>query len=708
MCWKERARVAGAGPVLLLVVGLLAGCFVDEGPSPLAGVASPGPAARAPGPIARLPDPMAELPDLLGPLSNAQRAAARALGEARRQLDAGRLDAAREALDRAAGVELLAGYAELIRIRLLLAEGAHAEAYRRVGVARASAESEALRAALGVLEGEALARIGDARGAELAWSKLLEAPGAEDAAVRETLSLAIVASRQRTGSLDATLDPRVLLDRNLAEIAVATRETPVEALSASALLSRAEKALGSGQPERARILFDRALTKRLDPERRREARLGRAHALFRERRYRQATEAFQALLPDLEARFWLARSLARSGRIEASIETFEAVTAGDDPALASRALYLKGTLHDDRGETGAAIDAFARAAGYGQFPERARQALWREGWARFRAGDALAARRTFETLAARCEDPIERLRPRYWAARAAAEAGQAARARRELEALARGYPLSYYGWRAQQRLALDAASLARAPRALAEGTRRVDDRSVERAALLIEAGLADHARDELRFAARSARGLVDRIRVGTLLARVGDYHRASELVVTAYSGELARGLQPGREALWWLSWPPAYRDTLEAVFPEDAAIEPALVWAIMREESHYRVDARSAVGALGLLQLMPETAAQLARERGLSDFVPERLFEPETNIALGAAYLDQLASRFDGRLSAAIGSYNAGPRKVASWLEGDARRLDDDVWVEAIPYDQTRAYVKRVLRSLHVYRTFYR
>ena len=188
----------------------------------------------------------------------------------------------------------------------------------------------------------------------------------------------------------------------------------------------------------------------------------------------------------------------------------------------------------------------------------------------------------------------------------------------------------------------------------------------------------------------------------------GDYHRANRLVVTAYGDSLARGLQEGREALWWLAWPPAYRETIESALPEEAAIEPELVWAIMREESHYRVDARSSVGALGLLQLMPRTARQLAEERGIEGFESEDLFDPETNIALGAAYLDQLANRFDGRLSAAIGSYNAGPRRVSSWLRGEAQKLPDDVWVEGIPYDQTRAYVKRVLRSLHVYQSFYR
>ena len=75
------------------------------------------------------------------------------------------------------------------------------------------------------------------------------------------------------------------------------------------------------------------------------------------------------------------------------------------------------------------------------------------------------------------------------------------------------------------------------------------------------------------------------------------------------------------------------------------------------------------------------------------------------NIQLGSDYLTSLLRRFDGRTSAAIGSYNAGPRVVAQWLADGP--TEDDAWVEEIPYDQTRSYVKRVLRSLHAYRVLY-
>jgi len=134
-------------------------------------------------------------------------------------------------------------------------------------------------------------------------------------------------------------------------------------------------------------------------------------------------------------------------------------------------------------------------------------------------------------------------------------------------------------------------------------------------------------------------------------------------------------------------------------------VEPGLVYAVMREESGYRPEVVSISGARGLLQIMPETGERLALGESLAGFSPDDLFDPRINIQLGSAYLEQLMLRFDGRRSAAVASYNAGPEPVSNWLaEGP---VEDDEWVEAIPYDQTREYVKRVLRSLHVYSALY-
>jgi soluble lytic murein transglycosylase len=193
--------------------------------------------------------------------------------------------------------------------------------------------------------------------------------------------------------------------------------------------------------------------------------------------------------------------------------------------------------------------------------------------------------------------------------------------------------------------------------------------------------------------------------IAHLYSAADRFHRAQRVVVDAYLERLAGGPEPGLEALWWFAWPTAFADLVTAA-SEDRSIDPALLNAVMREESGFRPKALSTVGARGLTQIMPATGESLAESLGLPDYDVDDLFTPARNLLLGAHYLEQMVERFDGRTSAVIASYNAGPEAVAQWIEARPGEEDDE-WVEAIPYDQTRKYVKRVLRSQQVYRVLY-
>ena len=118
------------------------------------------------------------------------------------------------------------------------------------------------------------------------------------------------------------------------------------------------------------------------------------------------------------------------------------------------------------------------------------------------------------------------------------------------------------------------------------------------------------------------------------------------------------------------------------------------IYAIIRQESLYRADAGSSAGALGLMQLMPDTARIVARRNKLP--VPSRtqLLEPSSNIRLGSAFLADLVDRFEGEMALATAAYNAGPNAARRWLPPGP--LDLDVWAENIPYNETRTYVQRV------------
>jgi soluble lytic murein transglycosylase len=268
-------------------------------------------------------------------------------------------------------------------------------------------------------------------------------------------------------------------------------------------------------------------------------------------------------------------------------------------------------------------------------------------------------------------------------------------------------PFTYYGWRAREWLAKRGALPRPAERApLPGGERALSTRDALRARTLVQADLGPLATREIdRLAARAA-GLDDAVAVATLYREAGAYDRAQQLAVKRFADALPKGPSPGQEALWMAAWPRAFAESVQQATAGLSRLRPALVWALMREESSFRPAVRSSAGAVGLMQLMPATAARVAGEVGLRGFDEDRLTDPGTNIRLGTAYLDGLLGRFAGRASAAIGSYNAGPEPVARWL-GERGGLADDEWVETIPYEETRNYVKRVQRSLQVYRELY-
>jgi soluble lytic murein transglycosylase len=124
-------------------------------------------------------------------------------------------------------------------------------------------------------------------------------------------------------------------------------------------------------------------------------------------------------------------------------------------------------------------------------------------------------------------------------------------------------------------------------------------------------------------------------------------------------------------------------------------LPPELIYSVMRQESLYRPDAISSAGARGLLQLVPDTARRTAKAWKQPRPNPEELFDPNVAIPLGAAHLSELIDRFGGQTVAAIAAYNAGPNAAARWIP--AQPVETDVWIENIPYNETRTYVQRIV-----------
>ena len=150
-----------------------------------------------------------------------------------------------------------------------------------------------------------------------------------------------------------------------------------------------------------------------------------------------------------------------------------------------------------------------------------------------------------------------------------------------------------------------------------------------------------------------------------------------------------------------IRFPLAYEEqVLDAA--KSTALPPELIFAVARQESAMSEAAKSSAGARGLMQLMPATARQTAKKHGIRHKT-EDLYSPEHNISLGSRYLDELLDQFNGNRILATAAYNAGPHRVNRWIKNTGAMLPFDVWIETIPFKETRGYVQNVLTFSVIY-----
>lgn len=148
-------------------------------------------------------------------------------------------------------------------------------------------------------------------------------------------------------------------------------------------------------------------------------------------------------------------------------------------------------------------------------------------------------------------------------------------------------------------------------------------------------------------------------------------------------------------------FPLAYRDGIEK-HAAQRGLDLAWVFSVVRQESAFIEDARSPAGALGLMQVMPATGKETARALGMKNFTASQLTHPSTNLPIGTAYLKRMLTYFDGNMVLATAAYNAGPGNVSRWLQAGGC-TEPDVWIEQIPFAETRKYVQRILYFASIY-----
>jgi soluble lytic murein transglycosylase len=188
--------------------------------------------------------------------------------------------------------------------------------------------------------------------------------------------------------------------------------------------------------------------------------------------------------------------------------------------------------------------------------------------------------------------------------------------------------------------------------------------------------------------------------------KIENFQRSSYIGQTSFGSQRSHlGLDVSSRPIWEHTYPKAYASLVQK-FSKQFDIPFELVWGIMRAESQYKKDVISPVGALGLMQVMPNTGQKIAGMIGDTQFETKKLLEPETAVKIGSRYLARLMKKFENSVPLTAAGYNAGPHRVKSWLVsfGD---LEIDEFIEHIPFLETRNYVKRVVSNFYIYNQLY-
>ncbi|MFZ3209164.1 MAG: transglycosylase SLT domain-containing protein [Geobacteraceae bacterium] len=428
-------------------------------------------------------------------------------------------------------------------------------------------------------------------------------------------------------------------------------------------------------------------------------------ALFKARRYREAEELFASLLAATpvrmiadEASFWLGRSLARNGKEDEAYSVYLKL-AENSPAsiLADNALMEAAMIRKHQKKVAEALLILKKLLNEYPDSDLKQTALWEIAWNSYLTGDTKTAAGFFQKLAGQGGVREKAL---YWHGRTVAANGDASRAQASFALLLNEFPLGYYAHTYRRDAGITESPSLLIPNDINQLLPLPI--GFDRVKALIAFGLYEEANKELAVAKRKLTGRNRELQgIARLYLEMGNFHRAMSVA----GGAPIRRPDKENLYLWRLNYPLAFREEVERQALK-SGIPTGLVYSIIRTESNFYPAALSPAGAIGLMQLMPSTAKALANgENG--KFKTDRLTMPKENIRMGIRHLRGLLTLYKGDRMLAVAAYNAGEGNVNRWLKtaGDLQR---DVFIESIPFAETRRYVKKVLEGSENYNRLYK
>ena len=437
-----------------------------------------------------------------------------------------------------------------------------------------------------------------------------------------------------------------------------------------------------------------------------EARAARIRALFNSRHYTELlaeTEGVQLTDPALVlSRARAAWRAEQPGIFLAGLDAIEKEYPTSKEATEAKILRAK-YYTTDVVDYPRAIDDLTRAIAAGAGDEN----LWNLGWTYTLWGKYDEALQVYDRYIRTYPDGDWKTNSLFWSAKIHDRFGRTAERDAKAAQIVAEFPFSYYAYRAKElwpslRMT-ETKSLATFP--------DVDVSTLNEPRLNVVRALQDIGLD--RAAAREMKVLAARydtnpavqFMLADVYVRGGEPFKANDVLQRRFREFVRHGGTNIPRRFWEILFPLAYWDPIKAE-AEKRGHDPYLLASIIRQESGFEPTTVSNAGAVGLMQIMPEEASRIGTAGGIGEVTRADLFVPEKNIAVGAAELSQKLEATGNNLTLAIAAYNAGETAVQRWM---SRTSPDeiDLFIESIPYAETRLYVKTVTRNRNEYRRIY-
>lgn len=413
--------------------------------------------------------------------------------------------------------------------------------------------------------------------------------------------------------------------------------------------------------------------------------------LYRLSRFPEALKVFSGI-DSPKAFYWRGVTLMSMEKEEEAVGVFERLhRLNPKSSWTSKSLLKAARLRHLRKEPEEAHRLYRLVIEKYPGREEARESAWNIGWMHYGKKEYAKAAEAFSDRAwARGRN---RERFLYWYARASERAGDKPGALFALGELAESPKITYYSALAKMRLGENMLP-APPPAAAWSGNPFGKNPALKKFLFFAKAGVYDLALREAELLRPRAKTRAQRLYLASLYLQARDYKTSITLANGVRSPEALR-----------LSFPKGFEERVK-VFSRKYTLDEFLVYSVIREESHFDKEAVSVSDARGLMQLLPSTALETAPKAGLSNFQASQLFSPDINLELGCYYLSWLLEIFEGNFAISLAGYNGGPTSAKTWYEKNGA-LDIDEFIEEIPFEQSRNYVKKIIRSYAAYEAIY-